>query len=146
MLQIEGAVLLVILLLLILQIADAIFTCKLSSLSRSKFETLCKPVISLARHAGLCKVTTTNDLKQRIQDRYAQRGQKTSFTGKYYAYYLVYYEHHKYINNAIAREKEIKGWTRKRRMKLINEMNPPLKFLNEELFGAWPPKEIESRL
>jgi len=88
----------------------------------------------------------TNDLKQRIQEHYSQRGQKTSFTGKYHVYYLIYYEPHKYINNAIAREKEIKGLKRERKMELINEMNPQLRFLNEELFGAWPPKEIESRL
>ena len=88
----------------------------------------------------------TNDLKQRIREHYAQRGQKTSFTGKYHVYYLVYYEPHKYINNAIAREKVIKGWTREKKMKLINEINPSLNFLNQELFGGWPPKEIESRL
>jgi predicted GIY-YIG superfamily endonuclease len=40
----------------------------------------------------------------------------------------------------------IKGWVREKKMKLINETNPSLKFLNEELFGSWPPKEIESRL
>jgi putative endonuclease len=88
----------------------------------------------------------TNDIKQRIQEHYCQRGQKNSFTGMYRVYYLLYYEAHKYIHNAIAREKEIKGWTREKKMKLINEMNPSLKFLNEELFGVWPPKEIESRL
>jgi putative endonuclease len=88
----------------------------------------------------------TNDLKQRIWEHYSQRGQKTSFTGKYHAYYLIYYEIHQYINNAVAREKEIKGWVREKKMKLINEMNPSLKFLNEELFSSWPLKEIESRL
>ena len=88
----------------------------------------------------------TNGLKQRIQEHYSQRGQKTSFTGKYHAYYLPYFEPHQYINNAIRREKEIKGWVREKKMKLINEMNPSLKFLNEELFGSWPPKEIESPL
>ena len=64
----------------------------------------------------------------------------------YHAYYLIYFEIHKYVNNAIASEEEIKGWIREKKMKLINEMNPTLKFLNEELFGVWPPKEIESRL
>jgi putative endonuclease len=91
-------------------------------------------------------IGVTNDLKQRVQEHYSQRGQKTSFTGKYHVYYLLYYEPHKYINNAIIREKEIKGWTRQKKMKLINEMNPSLKFLNGERFGTWPPKEIQSRI
>src|SRR5512138_3347855 len=63
----------------------------------------------------------TNDLKQRIQEHYSQQGQKTCFTGKYHAYYLLYFEPHQYINNSIAREKEIKGWVRQKKMKLINE-------------------------
>ena len=91
-------------------------------------------------------VGMTNNLEQRIIEHYQQRGQKTSFTGKYHTYYLLYFEPHQYINNAIAREKEIKGWVREKKMKLINEMNPKLKFLNDEVFGVWPPKEMESRL
>ena len=63
-----------------------------------------------------------------------------------HAYYLLYYEAHGYINNAIYREKEIKGWTREKKMKLIGEFNPSLEFLNERLFGSWPPKQITSRL
>ena len=88
----------------------------------------------------------TNNLEQRILEHYSQRGQDKSFTGKYHAYYLLYYESHQYINNAIGREKEIKGWRREKKMQLIASFNPSLKFLNEELFGVWPPKEISSRL
>jgi predicted GIY-YIG superfamily endonuclease len=46
----------------------------------------------------------------------------------------------------LQEKKEIKGWRREKKFKLINEVNPSLKFLSEELFGVWPPKEIESRL
>ncbi len=88
----------------------------------------------------------TNDLEQRIIEHYQGRGQQHSFTAKYHAYYLLYYEAHPYINNAIAREKEIKGWTRQRKMQLIGEFNPSLAFLNERLFGGWPPRELTSRL
>ena len=35
---------------------------------------------------------------------------------KYNVYYLIYYEEHPYINNAIAREKEIKSYSRKRKI------------------------------
>ncbi len=46
------------------------------------------------------------------------------------------------INEAIAREKEIKGWKRIKKEELIKEMNPEFKFLNTELFGKWPPDKI----
>ena len=35
--------------------------------------------------------------------------------------------------SAIAREKEIKGWTRQKKEGLINDINPKWKFLNEEV-------------
>lgn len=88
----------------------------------------------------------SKDLRQWVAEHYLQRGQKTSFTGKYHAYWILYYEAHQYINNAIAREKEIKGWRREKKMVLINEMNPELKFLNQEVFGKWPPEELPSRV
>ena len=88
----------------------------------------------------------TNDLKQRIIEHWENRGKNNSFTSRYHVYNLLYYECHQYINNAIARETEIKGWRREKNIKLINELNPELKFLNEKFFGEWPPKHITSRL
>jgi putative endonuclease len=88
----------------------------------------------------------TNDIEQRVIEHYRSRGQNHSFTGKYHAYYLLYYEPHQYVNNAIRREKEIKGWSREKKMQLIAEFNPALEFLNEKLFGCWPPKQLTSRL
>ena len=70
---------------------------------------------------------------------------ETTFTGKYKAYYLLYYETYKYVNDAIAREKEIKGWRREKKIARIKTMNPELKFLNIELFGEWPPKDMFHR-
>lgn len=81
----------------------------------------------------------TNDLATRITEHYLRRGDASSFTGKYYCYWLVYYEESKYINNAIEREKEIKGWTRKRKNNLISSFNPTCKFLNHDICGKWPP-------
>jgi putative endonuclease len=76
----------------------------------------------------------TNNLEQRIIEHYQQRGQRT-FTGKYNVYFLLWFEPHQYVNNAIARENEIKAWSREKKRKLIAEMNPSLKLLNEEIFG-----------
>ena len=88
----------------------------------------------------------TNNLKERIIEHYTGKESSRSFTTKYRCYYLLFYENFDYINNAIAREKEIKGWVRKKKLELIRSFNQEFKFLNEELFGEWPPREITSRL
>jgi hypothetical protein len=49
------------------------------------------------------------------------------------------------VLNAIAWEKEIKDWNRKRKEALITAFNPDWKFLNEELFGKWPPDKLFHR-
>lgn len=81
----------------------------------------------------------TNNLAARIAEHYLKRGNATSFTARYYCYWLVYYEETRYINDAIAREKEIKGWKRRKKEDLISSFNPGWKFLNSEICGQWPP-------
>ena len=81
----------------------------------------------------------TNSLEERIVEHYLYRNIKKHFTGKYNCFYLVLYEDYKYVNDAIAREKEIKGWLRSKKIKLISDFNPEWKFLNEQLIGEWPP-------
>jgi putative endonuclease len=97
-------------------------------------------------HKTVLYTGVTNELEQRILEHYTASCNTNSFTSKYQAYYLLFYERHQNINNAIAREKEIKGWRREKKMQLINSFNPALDFLNKELFGEWPPKELTSRL
>ena len=98
------------------------------------------------KHHSVLYTGVTNSLERRILEHYENRGQQNSFAGKYYAYFLLYYEIHLYVNDAIAREKEIKGWRREKKMALIAEMNPSLEFLNAEVFGAWPPDTHKARL
>ena len=83
----------------------------------------------------------TNSLEERIVEHYLDRIDKDHFTGKYNCFYLVFYEDYKYVNDAIAREKEIKGWLRIKKDKHISEFNPKWTFLNAELLGEWPPKD-----
>ena len=87
----------------------------------------------------------TNDLKQRIIEHWTGCDKTNSFTSKYKVFYLLHYECYQYISDAIAREKEIKNWTRERKMQLINKFNPYLDFLNEKLFVLWLPKQITKR-
>jgi putative endonuclease len=90
-------------------------------------------------------VGVTNNLEQRIIEHYLDRGNTKTFTGKYDVFYLLYYECTPYINNAIAREKEIKGWSRRKKEALINSFNPHWNFLNYELLGEWPPTKAVHR-
>jgi putative endonuclease len=87
----------------------------------------------------------TNNLEQRIIEHYLDRGNVKTFTGRYSVFYLLYYECIQYVNNAIAREKEIKGWSRMKKIELINCFNPQWKFLNYELLGEWPPGQAAHR-
>lgn len=59
----------------------------------------------------------------------------SAFTRKYRVKYLLYAEQTKYVWNAIEREKEIKGWTRARKIALIQSANPNLTLYqwNEQL-------------
>lgn len=84
----------------------------------------------------------TNDLDIRIAEHFMNRGKPETFAGKYYCYNLLYCEHFQSINSAIAREKEIKGWTRKKKLELIETENPMLKILNESLLEKWPPEIV----
>ena len=69
-------------------------------------------------------VGMTNDLERRMSEHFENRGNPTSFAGKYYCYDLIYWERYPYANMAIEREKEIKKMTRKAKTELIATMNP----------------------
>ena len=58
----------------------------------------------------------TNDLAQRLIEHWVNRSNPKTFAGKYYCYNLIYFEELQYINDAIAREKEIKGWRRQKKL------------------------------
>ena len=76
----------------------------------------------------------TNNLSLRLyQHEQESKSPKKTFAGKYNCHYLLHYEHYEYIEHAIAREKEIKGWSRKKKHVLINSSNPEWKFLNAEV-------------
>lgn len=57
---------------------------------------------------------------------------KKTFAAKYNCKHLLYYEKYTWIQNAIPREKEIKGWSRRKKMELIKTSNPDLKFLEDQ--------------
>jgi len=73
----------------------------------------------------------TNDLKRRV---YQHKEKLTvGFTSRYNVSKLVYYEVFQDIENAIAREKQIKGGSREKKVQLVNSMNKEWRDLYEEL-------------
>jgi putative endonuclease len=74
-------------------------------------------------------IGVTNNLRLRLQ-QHNERLNLKSFTAKYNIHYLLYFEKFTWIQQAIAREKELKGWKRDRKIELIKSMNPELDFLN----------------
>ncbi len=66
----------------------------------------------------------TNDLYTRILQHYENRGNTSSFAGRYYCYVLIYYERFSSASLAIEREKEIKDMSREEKESLIDTMNP----------------------
>jgi putative endonuclease len=72
----------------------------------------------------------TSDLAKRLYQH--RGGQGSSFARKYRAWKLAYYEVHEDILQAIAREKQIKSWSRSKKVGLIEGMNPEWRDLAKE--------------
>ncbi len=67
-------------------------------------------------------IGVTNNLIRRIIEHKAE--EIPGFTKRYHCTALLYYEEFSDIRNAIAREKQLKGWTRQKKEELIASMNP----------------------
>ncbi|WP_420577159.1 GIY-YIG nuclease family protein [Ekhidna sp.] len=80
----------------------------------------------------------SNDLEQRVVEHFLNRGNPRTFAGRYYCYFLLYYERFPTPSQAIEREDEIKAMTRKEKEELIATENPNWHFLNSSIM-EWPP-------
>ena len=74
----------------------------------------------------------TNDLTRRVYEH--KNKLLKGFTKKYNIDQLVYYEETDDVQTAIEREKQIKGWLRRRKVALIKSMNPNWDDLSEGWF------------
>ncbi len=72
----------------------------------------------------------TNNLERRIFEHKQHLAE--GYTKKYKITKLVYYNETNDVNEAIAREKQIKGWLRAKKIALIESMNPEWKDLSED--------------
>ena len=74
----------------------------------------------------------TNDLLRRVYEHKNHLDQG-SFTARYNVEKLVYFQVTSDVESAIEREKQIKGWNRKRKNKLIENKNPDWMDLYESI-------------
>ena len=72
----------------------------------------------------------TNNLQSRQIQHTNCAGDRKKFTGRYLCHFLLYFEEFDGPNAAIRREKEIKGWTRAKKVELIRSTNPNFDFLD----------------
>jgi putative endonuclease len=75
-------------------------------------------------------IGVTNNLDRRIFEH--QSKLIDGFTKQYNCNKLVYYEETSSVVDAIAREKQFKGWVRRKKDKMIEQMNPTWKNLFED--------------
>ena len=76
----------------------------------------------------------TNDLERRVYEH--KNKLVRGFTAKYKIERLVYFETTEDVHAAIFREKQIKGWTRSKKLALIGSANPTWNDLSATWFGA----------
>ena len=86
-------------------------------------------VYIMTNKSGTLYTGVTNNLERRIYEH--KQHLVKGFTHKYKINKLVYFEETNDIHAAISREKQIKGWLRKKKIALIESINPGWKDLSE---------------
>jgi putative endonuclease len=88
-------------------------------------------VYIMASRSRVIYIGMTNNLLRRVTEH--QQKLVAGFTQKYNITQLVYYEVTHDVHSALAREKELKGWRRSKKIALIETLNPAWKDLSSEL-------------
>ncbi len=87
-------------------------------------------IVTNKKH-GIPYTGMTNNLKVRVWQH--KKNNVKGFASRYNLNKLVWYEEYQWVQDAIAREKEIKGWSRKKKIALIESKNPEWKDLYDKL-------------
>jgi putative endonuclease len=82
-------------------------------------------------------VGMTNNIRRRIEEH--RDGESASFTETYNCNRLLWFEHYRYVYYAIDREKQIKRWSRAKKIWLIEQENSSWADLSE----AWREKTAD---
>ncbi len=86
--------------------------------------------ILASKRNGTLYIGVTNNLARRLYEH--RNNLIEGFTNKYNVHHLVYYEDVNDIQAALQREKQLKRWTRKWKIELIEKVNPEWRDLAEE--------------
>ena len=84
------------------------------------------------KNRSVLYIGMTNSLGRRVHQH--RSGETDGFAATYQCRRLVYYEHHRDVHEAIARETQLKKWRREKKLALINRMNPRWDDLSRQLF------------
>ena len=93
-------------------------------------------VYIMASRSRVLYIGVTNDLARRVSEH--KHSLIPGFTQKYRVTRLVYVEQFGDIRDAIAREKQIKGWVRARKLRLIEAVNPTWEDLSSHPYFSFP--------
>jgi putative endonuclease len=85
------------------------------------------------RHTVLY-IGITNDLERRASEH--SLGWGSAFARKHNAHKLIYFEAHPDPQSAIAREKQLKNWSRTKKEALIAKQNPEWRDLLDEMYAT----------
>ncbi len=88
-------------------------------------------VYILGSHSGTLYIGITSDFDRRISQH--RNRNLPGFASKYGCNRLLYMEKFPYVEDAIAREKQLKGWVRTKKLDLIRTINPEFRDLAKQL-------------
>ena len=91
-------------------------------------------VYLMTNHNRTLYIGVTSELTGRVSQH--RKGTGSKFTSKYKINQLVYYEEFSNIEEAILRKKQIKGWLREKKIKLIESSNPNWQDLSVDWFNT----------
>ena len=91
-------------------------------------------VYMLGSRSGVLYIGVTNNLERRLSEHKA--AQVKGFTKKYRVNRLLWYERYDRIEDAIAREKQMKNWRRDKKARLIERDNPDYADISQEWYES----------
>lgn len=90
-------------------------------------------VYMLTNRSGGFYIGITNDLVRRVYEH--RSGEVPGFSQRYRMHRLIYYEGFQFVNDALARERQLKGWRRDKKISLIESSNPSWRDLSVDVLG-----------
>jgi putative endonuclease len=88
-------------------------------------------VYMMGNVSGTLYTGVTGNLVQRVHQH--REGRLKGFAKRYHITQLLYVEYYGNVHEALAREKQLKGWKRKRKIALVRSANPQMRDLWNEL-------------